>query len=112
MKAFLRANAVSIVLCVLTLAVFAWHVSLFDTLADDAYVTYRYSRNLARGVLMAHEFARSLADRDALAFIAQQRRDRIAHVGNVGAATPERSPLDQSVGIEERHDGDGADPGL
>lgn len=41
---------VAVALCAMTLGVFAWHVRLFDTHADDAYITFRYSKNLARGL--------------------------------------------------------------
>lgn len=42
-------RALPVLLCVGALIVFTAHVGLFDTFADDAYITFRYARNLARG---------------------------------------------------------------
>ncbi|MBX3228451.1 MAG: hypothetical protein KIT84_07350 [Labilithrix sp.] len=36
-------------LCAAVVVVFLWHIRLFDTVADDAFITFRYSQNLARG---------------------------------------------------------------
>lgn len=45
-----RSSQLVIALAVLIpLGVFLWHASIFNTVADDAYITYRYARNLARG---------------------------------------------------------------